>query len=111
MDIDALDPAAGLPRVEEGAVNKVLNGMVEVRVGAHVGWVLAAELQTHADETAGGGALDGGPCRNRAREGDVIDPRILDDAGGRLMGEVKRLQQAVRQARLLGCRLHPLGAK
>jgi hypothetical protein len=45
LDVDALDGAAGLARVEEGAVDEVLDGEVEGGVGADVGGVFAAELE------------------------------------------------------------------
>src|SRR3546814_585356 len=58
VHVDALDAAARLAGIEEGAVDGVLDSVGEVCVGAHVGGVLAAKLQADADELAGGGALD-----------------------------------------------------
>ena len=45
MHVDALDAAAALPGVEERAVDQVLDRVLEVGVGAHVGRVLAAEFE------------------------------------------------------------------
>ena len=50
VDIDALDAAAGLARIEEGAVDQVLDGMGEIGVGADIGGIAAAELEAEADE-------------------------------------------------------------
>jgi len=45
VDIDALDGAAALARVEERAIDQLVNSVVEVAVGANIGGVLAAELE------------------------------------------------------------------
>ena len=60
MHIDALDAAAALPGVEERAVDQVLDRMVELGVGAHIGRVLAAQFEPQRREGAGRGALDRG---------------------------------------------------
>ena len=44
VNVDPLDAAAGLPRVKEGAIDDVLDGVGQVRVGPHIGRVFAAEL-------------------------------------------------------------------
>ena len=50
VDIDALDAAAGLARIEEGAVHQILDGMGQRGIGADIGGIAAAELQAQADE-------------------------------------------------------------
>ena len=79
MNIDALDAAAGLTGVEEGTIDQVLDGMVEIGIGANVGRVLAAEFESRADEAAGGRPLNGVTTRDRAGEGDEIDVVTCDD--------------------------------
>ena len=58
MHVDPLDAAAALAGVVERAVDQLLDSRVEVGVGAHIGRVLAAELEADADEGAGRRALD-----------------------------------------------------
>ena len=53
MHVDALDAAARLAGVEERAVDEVLDRVGEVGVGAHIGRILAAELEPDADEAPG----------------------------------------------------------
>ena len=61
VDIDALDAAAGLPAVEERAVDQILDRVRQVGVGADIGGVLAAELEADADETVGRRLLHAAP--------------------------------------------------
>src|SRR3954463_129887 len=80
VDIDALDAATGLPGVEEGAVDEVLDREVEIGVGPDIGRVLAAELEPDADEAAGRCLLDRCPAGDRAGEGDVVDAELRINA-------------------------------
>ena len=73
VHVDALDGAAALPRIEEAAVDQVLDRVVEIGVGAHIGRVLAAELEAGADEARGSGALHGVAALDRTGECDEID--------------------------------------
>ncbi|MNI25508.1 hypothetical protein D3C73_791600 [compost metagenome] len=59
VDVDAFHGAATLPGIEETAVHQVFHRMLEVGVSPHVGRILAAELQAHADEASRGGAFHG----------------------------------------------------
>ena len=111
VDIDALDAAAGLPGVEERAVDEVLDRVREIGIRAHVRRVLAAEFETDADEAAGRGALDRCTTSNRAGEGDVADVLVRDETCCRLVAHVQELQQAVRQAGLARRGGEPLGAE
>ena len=100
MHVDALDAAAGLARVEERAVDQVLDGMGQVGVVAHIGRILAAELEPRADEAIGCRALHGVPARDRAGEGHEIDTRVADDTLRVRVAQVQRLEHALRQAGL-----------
>ena len=44
IDIDTLHPATALTGIVERPVDQILDGMIELGVGAHIGRVLAAEL-------------------------------------------------------------------
>src|SRR5205823_2825627 len=68
MHIDALDAAAALAGVEIDAVDDVLDRVLQVDVGAHIGRVLAAKLEPDARERSGRGALDRFPGRDRTGE-------------------------------------------
>src|SRR5262245_50948055 len=100
MGIDALDRAAGLARVEEGSVDQVLDRMSQIGIRADIGRIFAAKLETGADEAFGCGLLDGMSAGDRAREGDEIDARVLDDAGGVVMAQMQELEEMLRQAAL-----------
>ncbi len=100
LDIDTLDPATGLARVEEGAVDQGRDRVVDVGVGAHVTRVLAAQLQPRADEALRGGGLHLVPGLDRAGEGDEVHPGIADHAKRVLMAEMEVLEHALGQAGL-----------
>ena len=80
IDIDALDAAAALAGIVERAVDQILDGMIELGVGPHIGRILAAELEPERGERAGGGALDGAAAGDRAGEIDVVDLAGADAA-------------------------------
>ena len=46
VDVDPLNGAAALSRVEEGPVNKLLNRVVKVTVGPHISGVLSSKLKS-----------------------------------------------------------------
>ena len=98
IDIDALDAAAALAGIEERAVDQVLDRMIELGVGAHIGRVLAAELEPERGEGAGGGALDGAAAGDRAGEVDVVDLAGADQLLGLLVRQDEVLEQALGQA-------------
>src|SRR3546814_15321179 len=75
MDVDALDGAAGLAGIEEGAVRQVLDGVLQVGVGPDIGRVLAAELQPASGEPASERLLHGEAAGDRAGEGDRSEER------------------------------------
>src|SRR5262249_56833962 len=105
IDIDALDPATGLPRIVERPVDKILDGVIELGVGPDIGRVLAAELKSGRGEGAGGGTLDGAAAGDRAGEIDVVD------AAGpyQLLGLVMRHDEIVEQALRQSCTAEGLG--
>ena len=99
VHIDALDAAAALAGIEERAVDEVLDRVIEIGVGAHIGRVLAAELEAERREGAGRGALDRAAAGDRAGEVDVIDrapSRSASRSSSCVEDEV--LEQALRQA-------------
>src|SRR6266446_3154441 len=59
VNVDTLQPTAGLTGVEVGAVRDVLDGVWQIGIVTHIDGVATAELQPHADETLGGDALHG----------------------------------------------------
>ena len=95
--VDALDPAARLARVEEGAVHQVLDGVRERRVGAHVGGVLAAELEARRDEALGRRALHDVPALDGAGEGHEVDLGAPDHARHGVVVAVQELEHAARE--------------
>ncbi len=76
MDVDAFDAAAALAAVEKRTVHQVLNGEGDIRVGAHVGRILAAQFQAGIDELVGNTVLDAPARRYRSGEVDVANPGI-----------------------------------
>ena len=94
MHIDALDAAAALAGIEIGAVDDVLDRVREIDIGAHIGRVLAAELQPDAREGAGRSPLDRLPGRDRAREADLVDAARRDQLRGVVVRERQRAEQA-----------------
>src|SRR5438046_2301383 len=73
MHIDALDAAAALPGIEIGSVDDVLDRVLEIGVSAHIGRILAAQLEPDARERSGGRALDLLAGADRTRETDLVD--------------------------------------
>ena len=72
LNVDALNAAARLAGIEKSAINQILHRMADVGVGAHIGWILAAQFQPDADETPGRGGLDHFPARDRTGKGDEV---------------------------------------
>ena len=103
MDVDALDGAARLARIEEAGVDDVLDGESKVGVGPHIGRVLAAELEAGVREVARAGdrrhhhAAAGG----RAGEADLIDQAGAERFLCRLVRHVKDLEDVLGKIRLL----------
>jgi hypothetical protein len=94
VHVDALDPAAGLARIEEGTIDQILDRMGEIGIRAHVSRVLPAEFEPGADEALADGALDRLAAIDRTRETNVIDARVADDLGGIRMVGVQDLEHA-----------------
>ena len=82
MDVDPLDAAAALARVEAGAVDQVLDRVGEVGVLADIGRVLAAQLQVGGDEGLAGRCLHGVARRHRAGERHELRRAAGDDPQG-----------------------------
>ena len=74
MDVDALNTAAGLSRIEESTVYQVLDGVVEISIGSDIGGILSTQLKPHSDEAVGGRRLHRMPPLNGTGEGDKADP-------------------------------------
>ena len=94
--VDALDAAAALPRVVEGAVDHVLHREVEVGVLADVGGILAAELESCVDEAVRDLGVDLAAARDRAGERDVVHAPGADQLRRRAVIERDRRDEAVR---------------
>ena len=58
VDIDALDAAAALTRIEHRPVKERVDGGIEIGVGTDISRVLAAEFEADGREGAGGSPLD-----------------------------------------------------
>jgi hypothetical protein len=79
VDVDALDGAAGLPRVEDGAVDDFRGRPLGVDIWSDVGGIFAAELETDIDYSIGGCFLDGKPSGDGTGEADVVNLWGADD--------------------------------
>ena len=97
MDIDAFHGAAGLAGIEETAIDDVLDREGEIGIGAHIGRILAAELQRRRREIrrAGDRGHDVPPAGRRAGEADLVDEAGADDAVGDLMRHVHELEHVL----------------
>jgi hypothetical protein len=98
IDIDALDRAAGLPTVEEGAIHKVFDGESKVGILADIGWIFATKLQPETHKARCGGLLDFVPGADGAGEGDMADAGIPHQFLGVDIRQMKHLQDPFRQA-------------
>ncbi|KAG1530315.1 hypothetical protein G6F50_017400 [Rhizopus delemar] len=65
-DVDALDAAAGLARIEEGAVAQGVDRVVQLGVGSHIGRIVAAQLQAYTDKAPRRAFLDDAPAAHRS---------------------------------------------
>ncbi len=109
VDVDPLDAAAALPRVEEGAVYQVLDGVRHVDVGPDVGRVLAAELEADIDEPAGRRFFHRFPAGHRAGEAHHVGHPACDDVSRLRVAQHEMLEHSLRQLRPVECLLKPLG--
>ena len=98
VHIDALDAAAALPGIVEGAVDDIGDRIVEVGVGPHIGRVLAAEFEAERGEGSGRRALDRLAASDRAGEVHMIDAARGDEPGRPFMVERDGREQPFRQA-------------
>ena len=73
VDVDALDATAALPRIEEGAVDQILNREFQIGVGRHISGILAAEFKPERREGSGRRALHRAAALDRSGESDMID--------------------------------------
>jgi hypothetical protein len=78
VHIDALDAAAGLAGIVEGAVHQRLDRSRKIGVRTDIGRVLAPQLQRQRGERAGRSPLDRASALDRAGEGGVIDKTGLE---------------------------------
>mmetsp|Transcript_78609 Transcript_78609/g.244837 ORF Transcript_78609/g.244837 Transcript_78609/m.244837 type:complete len:506 (-) Transcript_78609:89-1606(-) len=76
---DALDGDADLARVEHGAAEDLGGGLLDVGARKNDRSVVAAELQGHLLQLRGPRGHDPLARRSRAREGHVLDVRVLDN--------------------------------
>ena len=83
--------------------------MPEIRVGPHVGRVLAAELETHTDEALARGRLYRASALDGSREGHVGDARIRHHSRDGRMRRMHVREDARRQPRRGGGGAQALG--
>ena len=88
INIDALDTATGLPRIEHGAIGYGLDRVLHIGVLAHVGRVLAAEFEADPDKAAGRNSLDHFATGYRPGKSDVVDHGRLNHGFGVAVSEV-----------------------
>ena len=100
VDVDALDPRAGLAGVGEAAPDGAGDRVVEVGVGADDHRVLAAELEHRALEPLGADRADLAADLDRAGEEDLADARLGERVADRAAA-VDDADQALGQAALL----------
>ena len=101
VDIDALDAAAALAGIVEGAFDQIGDGMVELDVGQHIGRVLAAEFQAERHEGSRRGLFDRPPAGHRAGEVDMIDLAGAEQSFGLGVVQHDVLEDVLRQVGLL----------
>ena len=101
MHVDALDAAAALAGIVEGAVDQVLDGVVELGVGADIGRVLAAELEAERREGPGRCALDLASAGDRAGEVGMVDEARAENAARSGRGQDEVREHALGQAGLV----------
>src|SRR5262249_4712339 len=100
VDVDALDPRAGLTGVGEAPPDRAGDGVGEVGVGADDLRVLAAQLQHRSLHALG--ALDANLLADLDRAGEEDLPRDgFDERVADTTAAVDRSHQALRQAGLL----------
>lgn len=106
MDIDALDGAAGLARVEDGAVDDFFGGPLRVCVWSDVGWVFAPEFKADGNHSICGSLLDGEATGNGACKADVVYLPRADDrlnvGGGAAMEILKDISGKAGRSEDLG---------
>ena len=101
MDIDALDAAAALAGIVEGAFDQIGDGIVQLDVGQHIGRVLAAEFQAERHEGSRRGLFDGAAAGHRAGEVDMVDLAGAEQSFGLRVVQHDVLENAFRQPGLL----------
>ncbi len=111
MDIEPFLAAAGLAGIEEGAVHKVLDGEGQVRIGAHIGGILAAKFEPDIYEAINGCVHNGMAARDRSRKDDVVGALIRDGALRHFMAHMRDLEKPVRCACLFEGHRETLGAE
>ena len=111
MDVDPLDAAAALARVEAGAVDQAFDGLAEVGILAHIGRVFAAELQIGRDEGFCRRRAARHAHRDRARERHQLGSTAGHDPQRRGVLQMQVLEHAGWQARQVERLLEPLGAQ
>src|SRR6267378_1492939 len=94
VNVEALQPTAGLTGVEVSTVHDVFYGVWQIGIVTHIDRVAAAEFEPHADEALGGDALHGPAPSHRPGEGHEVDTRIADDSFGVGVAEVQHLEKA-----------------
>ena len=58
MHVNAFDRAARLPGIEERAIGKILDGIVQVRIGSNISRILSAELQADSQKHSRAGRFN-----------------------------------------------------
>src|SRR6478735_16890 len=94
VDIDPLDAAAALSRIEAGTVHQTLDGLAEVGILAHISGVFPAELQVGRDERLCCGTLHSMPTSDRARERYQLRCATGDDPQRRCVIQMQVLEHS-----------------
>src|ERR1035437_8041787 len=95
MDINTLNPAAGLSGIKKCAIDQRLDRMRQICIGSHIGWIVSAEFQPDTDETSNSRFFDRNTARNGTREANEVHLGRADNAAGVV---VCRMQMQVGRA-------------
>ncbi len=100
IDVEAAVAGAALAAVEQGSLQRSLNSRVEIGVREHDDGCLPAKLERDTLQIAGGRADDRPSHLRRAREGDLVDPRMARQSRPRGRPAGHDVHHAVRDAGL-----------
>ena len=96
MNVDTLNPAAGLAAIEKRTVDEILHGVRDVRIVPHVRGIASTQLEPRTDEALSNGMLNGMTASHRAGKRNESHTRVFHNAFGVLVREMQHLKDAVR---------------